>query len=53
MVEQRAVKLGLQTPDKTEVLAGLQPGDLVLVGARAGIQPGQKVQPKIAAATAE
>lgn len=53
VVEQRAVKLGLQTPEKTEVLAGLQPGDLVLVGARTGIQPGQKVQAKVALAVAE
>jgi RND family efflux transporter MFP subunit len=53
VVEQRAVTLGLQTPGKTEVLTGLQPGDLVLVGARTGVQPGQKVHAKVAVAAAE
>jgi RND family efflux transporter MFP subunit len=53
VVEQRAVTLGLQTPGKTEVLTGLQPGDLVLVGARTGVQAGQKVHAKVAVAAAE
>lgn len=47
IVEERAVKLGLETPAKDEVTSGLQPGDLVIVGSRSGIQPGQKVTTKI------
>jgi RND family efflux transporter MFP subunit len=43
-VEEHTVKLGLETPDKWEVLAGLKEGDLVIVGGRAGVRPGQKVQ---------
>lgn len=46
-VEQRSVKLGLETPAKAEVLEGLQPGDRVLVGSRNGIQPGQKVSARL------
>ena len=46
-VEERAVKLGLQTPSKTEVLAGLAPDEKVIVGSRSGIQPGQKVTAKL------
>ena len=46
-IEEREVKLGLETPDKYEVLSGLQAGDLVVIGSRAGFQVGQKVEPKL------
>jgi len=46
-IEPRAVTLGLETPDKYEVLSGLQAGDLVIVGNRAALQTGQKVEPKL------
>jgi len=46
-IEERAVKLGLETPDKFEILSGLNDGDLVLIGNRAGFQVGQKVEPKV------
>jgi len=46
-IEEREVQLGLETPDKYEVLAGLQEGDLVVIGSRAGFQAGQKVEPKL------
>jgi hypothetical protein len=46
-IEERAVKLGLETPDKYEVLSGLREGDLVVIGNRAGFQAGQKVEPKL------
>jgi len=45
-VEEREVKLGLQTANRTEVLAGLHDGDLVVVGNRSQIQQGLKVTPK-------
>ena len=48
-IEERAVKLGLETPDRFEVLAGLHEGDLVVVGNRAGFQAGEKVEPKLLA----
>jgi RND family efflux transporter MFP subunit len=46
-IEERAVKLGLETPDKYEVLSGLHEGDLVIIGNRSGFQAGQKVEPKL------
>ena len=46
-IEERAVKLGLETPDKYEVLSGLDEGDLVVIGNRAEFQAGQKVQPQL------
>jgi RND family efflux transporter MFP subunit len=46
-IEERPVTLGLETPDKFEILAGLQEGDLVVIGSRAGFQAGQKVEPKL------
>lgn len=46
-IVEREVKLGLETPDKYEVLSGLNEGDLVVVGNRSGFQAGQKVEPKL------
>jgi RND family efflux transporter MFP subunit len=47
VVEERTVQLGLETPSKDEVKTGLEPGEMVIVGSRSGIQPGQKVTPKL------
>jgi RND family efflux transporter MFP subunit len=46
-IEEHAVKLGLETPDKYEVLSGLHEGELVVIGNRSGLQEGQKVEPKL------
>jgi len=46
-IEERAVKLGLETSDNYEVLSGLQEGDLVIIGNRAAFQSGQKVETKL------
>jgi multidrug efflux pump subunit AcrA (membrane-fusion protein) len=46
-IEERAITLGLETPNYYEVLSGLQEGDLVIIGNRAAYQAGQKVEPKI------
>jgi RND family efflux transporter MFP subunit len=48
-IEQRAIQVGLETPDEYEVLSGLRAGDLVVVGNHSDIVTGQKVQPKIVA----
>jgi RND family efflux transporter MFP subunit len=39
------VKLGLETSNRVEVLSGLKEGDAVVVGARAGLKPGDRVKP--------
>jgi RND family efflux transporter MFP subunit len=46
-IEVRPVTLGLETPNRYEVLAGLKEGDLVLVGSRSQVKPGQEVEPKL------
>jgi RND family efflux transporter MFP subunit len=46
-IEERPVKLGLETPDKYQVLDGLQAGDLVVIGNHSEFKAGQKVDPQI------
>jgi RND family efflux transporter MFP subunit len=46
-IEERGIRLGLETPSSYEVLSGLREGDLVMIGSRARVHPGEKVQPKI------
>ncbi len=45
-IEERPVTLGLETPSRYEVIAGLQEGDLVMMGNPAQLKPGQKVETK-------
>lgn len=49
LVEERSVKLGIETPSKYEVLSGLKEGDLVMIGNPAQVATGQKVAPRITA----
>jgi RND family efflux transporter MFP subunit len=46
-IEFRKIQLGVETADEVEVRSGLNEGDLIVTGGRAGLQPGQEVQPKI------
>jgi RND family efflux transporter MFP subunit len=43
-LELRHVSLGLETPERAEVIAGLQEGDAVVVGPRSQLRPGQRVK---------
>ena len=52
-IEERPVTLGLETPSSYEVLSGLKEGDLVLIGSRSQVKPGQKVEPKLIASLAQ
>jgi RND family efflux transporter MFP subunit len=45
-LQERKVKVGISTPDNAEILGGLEEGDVVVVGNRAGLVAGQKVEPK-------
>lgn len=47
VIEIAPVKLGIQTSVNAEVDAGLKEGDMVIVGSRAGLKPGEKVRPKV------
>jgi RND family efflux transporter MFP subunit len=46
-IEERPVKLGLETSTRCEVISGLKEGELVLLGSRARVQPGQLVEAKL------
>jgi RND family efflux transporter MFP subunit len=49
-IEERTVKLGLETPRKVEVLSGLKENEMVMIGSRAQVKAGQIVEPKLMAA---
>ena len=46
-IESRPVTLGLETPERYEIASGLQEGDLVMLGGRSMVHPGQKVEIKM------
>jgi RND family efflux transporter MFP subunit len=43
-VERRTVTLGISGANRQEILAGIEPGDQVIVGGQASVQPGDHVQ---------
>ncbi len=45
-IELRDVRLGLETPERVEVLSGLNEGDRVVIGNRGDLKPGQTVDPR-------
>jgi len=45
-IEVRPVTLGIQSATDAEVLSGLKEGELVVVGDRSSLKPGQQVEPK-------
>lgn len=45
-IEQRRVQLGLEGPDRVEVVSGLSLSDRVVVGNASDFHPGEQVQPK-------
>ena len=46
-VEVRKIALGLETATEVEVQSGLNEGDLVVIGGRSSLQPGEEVKPKV------
>jgi multidrug efflux pump subunit AcrA (membrane-fusion protein) len=46
-VEERTVTLGVETPVKYEVVAGLHEGDLVMIGNPTQAAAGERVEPRI------
>jgi len=46
-IEERPVKLGVETAAKVEVISGVKEGELVIVGNRTQLRPGTVVEPKI------
>jgi Cu(I)/Ag(I) efflux system membrane fusion protein len=52
-IEERSVKVGVETADRYEVLAGLHEGDRVMIGTRFVVQPGETVSPVVKPAPGE
>jgi RND family efflux transporter MFP subunit len=48
-VEVRKVSLGLETANQVEVRSGLNEGDMVVIGSRSGLEPGEEVKPRVTA----
>lgn len=46
-LEERIVRIGIETADQVEILSGLNENDLVVVGSRSQLQQGMTVHPKI------
>ena len=46
-LEVRKIALGLETANFVEVLSGLKDGEMVVIGNRGSLQPGQEVIPKV------
>jgi RND family efflux transporter MFP subunit len=46
-IEKREVTLGLQTATETEILSGLQEGEMVVFGEQSQYRPGELVKPQI------
>jgi hypothetical protein len=46
-LEERGVTLGLETPARYEVVAGLKEGELVLIGSRSQVKVGEKIEPTL------
>lgn len=46
-LEEKVVKTGMETPESIEVLSGLNEDDLVVVGARGQLRPGEHVTPEM------
>ena len=51
-VQSRDVQTGVQSSNAVEILSGLSAGDRVIVGNLGSYQPGELVQPKEAALSA-
>ena len=47
LIEERTVEIGIQGAAKIEVRAGLVQGEMVVIGNRTELKPGQKVDPKL------
>jgi RND family efflux transporter MFP subunit len=46
-IEERPVRLGIETPERVEVVSGLHENDLVVTGSRARFRPGETVEARI------
>jgi RND family efflux transporter MFP subunit len=52
-IEVRPVTIGLESPDRVAVTAGLKPDELVVIANRGQMKPGMRVTPKIVTAAGD
>lgn len=52
-IEERTISVGMETPTRLEVTQGLREGELVMIGTRSTLKPGQKVETRLLGALAE
>ena len=50
-LHERQIETGMETPDRVEVVSGLDEGDAVVVAARSNLRPGLLVEPQLSSAT--
>ncbi len=48
-IEECDIELGIENPDRVEILSGLHENDLVVIGDRSALKSGEKVTPKLIA----
>jgi len=46
-IQERQVKLGVESSDRVEVVTGLAENDRVIIGNRSEFREGERVQPKV------
>jgi multidrug efflux pump subunit AcrA (membrane-fusion protein) len=46
-IEERSLKLGVESSTDYEALSGVAEGDLVMVGSRADVHPGEQVRTRL------
>jgi RND family efflux transporter MFP subunit len=46
-IEERTVTVGVETPSKIEIVSGVQPDELLMIGSRTQTAPGQLVEAKL------
>ena len=46
-IEERQVKLGLENADRFQILSGVREGEMIVVGSRSNLHPGEKVKTKM------
>jgi len=51
-LEKRVVSIGMETANRIEIRSGVSDGEMLVIGNRAGLQPGQEVSPKLTEMTA-
>jgi membrane fusion protein (multidrug efflux system) len=52
-IEERAVTVGIETPLRLEIVSGVQPDELVMIGSRTQTAPGQTVEVKLVETAAD